>query len=228
MDDKNKASLGLAVKHRLAAKSDSLELAGKSKPATPDEIARESMNSNLKIDEKSSRPARTRNELYNELIKDEKVLEEEDYYEFPNPVNRGAALFIDVVFAYVVIGVFAAAAPLVAQLWHVIFLDKYHLQFIFGEEAMIDLIRYLSIVLSIFFLIVLPVVFFNQSLGKKIAKIKVRGTGNYTLRIPQIFIREVVYKPIGILCLVGFILPFFDKKKMSLHDKLVGTFVVKE
>lgn len=229
MNDKTKTSVGLGLKHRLGNKGDSLKLDTEKKTnLTPEEIARNSMKSNLKLDEKSVKPARTRNELYNELTKDEKKMEEEDYYDFPNPVNRGLALLIDAVFAYIVINISAAAAPLVAKLWHFLFLDKYNLQYVLGEEAMIDLIRYLNVLAAIFFLIIIPVAFFNQSLGKKIAKIKLRGEGNLSLRVTQVFIRELVYKPISIACLVGFILPFFDKKKRSLHDRLAKTIVVKE
>ena len=86
----------------------------------------------------------------------------------------------------------------------------------------------LSVFFALFFLVVIPVAFFNVSVGKKLTGQRVRGDNKYTLSISQAFQRELIFKPISIACLVGFILPFFDKKKKSLHDKMAGTFVIKE
>lgn len=182
----------------------------------------------LVLDEGSVRPARTRNELYKELTKNDKVKEEEDYFEFANPVFRGIALAIDAVFAFVLVKFAMLSAPFEAKIIHLMFLDKYKLQFMFGEEAFVKVIMAVSVFLAVFLFIVIPVAFFNVSLGKKLTKLRVRGDNKYTLSISQAFQRELIYKPIGIACLVGFILPFFDKKKKSLHDKMAGTFVVKE
>ncbi|MBC7714761.1 MAG: RDD family protein [Rhizobacter sp.] len=182
----------------------------------------------LSLVKETQRPAKTRTALYNELTKNDKVMEEEDYYEFSNPVFRGIALGVDLIFTAVIVKAAILASPIEGKLLHALFLDKYKLQFMFGEEAMLKMITVLSVFFVLFFLIVIPVAFFNVSLGKKLTKLRVRGDGKYSLSIAQAFQRELIYKPIGMACLAGFILPFFDKKKKSLHDKMTRTFVIKE
>lgn len=54
---------------------------------------------------------------------------------------------------------------------------------------------------------------FNNSFGKKILKLKVRGDEKYTLSINEAITREFIAKPLSIACLAGFILPFFNKEK---------------
>lgn len=185
-------------------------------------------NLELTLDEEGQRPARTRGELYKELIKNDKVLEDEDYFEFPNPVFRGIALAIDTLFAFFLVKFTMLLAPLEAKIIHLAFLDKYNLQFMLGETAFVKIIMAVSVFLAVFFFIVIPVAFFNVSLGKKLTKIRVRGENKYTLNISQAFQRELIFKPISMACMIGFVLPFFDKKKKSLHDKMAGTFVIKE
>ena len=182
----------------------------------------------LTLDEENKRRAKTRTELYNELANKEKVLLDEDFFEFSNPVVRGVALAIDAAFTYGLVKFSLLAAPSEVKLLHLLFLDKYNLEFMFGEKILLTTTMGINIFIALFLFIVIPVAFFNLSLGKKLTGQRVRGDDKYTISIGQAFQREIIYKPISIACLVGFILPFFDKKKKSLHDKMAGTFVIKE
>jgi uncharacterized RDD family membrane protein YckC len=182
----------------------------------------------LSLDEQTFKPAKTRTELYNELIKDEKISTDEDYFEFAAPTSRVIALFIDVIAAFFIVKVAMIPPAFEVKLIHLFFLDKYNLNFMFGDVALFKLILILNIFFALIFFIVIPVAFFNVSLGKKITKLRVRGDAKYTISITQAFKRELIYKPISIVFLAGFILPFFDKKKKSLHDKMAGTFVIRE
>lgn len=185
-------------------------------------------SSGLKLDETNHRPSKTRGELYKELTKNERQMEEEDYFEFAHPFARGIALLMDMTFAFFTVQFGLLSAPYEVKMIHMFFLDKYKLQFILGEEAFIKVITAANISIILFLCIVIPVAFFNVSLGKKITSLRIRGDQKYTLGISQAFQREIIFKPISIIVLVGFILPFFDKKKKSLHDKMAGTFVIKE
>lgn len=79
---------------------------------------------------------------------------------------------------------------------------------------------------ALFLFLVIPITFFNCSLGKKLFGLRIRGENNYTLSISQVFYRELVIKPLAIAAVVGFIIPFYSKKRQSLHDKLAHTIVI--
>lgn len=203
-----------------AMDSDSLDV------SAPTKKKRES--GSLQLDITNHRPTKTRTALYNELSKNDKVKDDEDYYEFSSPVARLIALAIDSVFAFALVKSAIFLSPLEGKFLHAVFLDKYKLQFMFGENLTNQFFLVATIFFALFFFIVIPVAFFNVSLGKKMTRQRVRGEGKYTITISQAFRRELIYKPISIVILIGFVLPFFDKKKKSLHDKLAGTFVIKE
>jgi len=80
----------------------------------------------------------------------------------------------------------------------------------------------------IFLFICLPVAFYNHSYGKKIVGLKIRGTQKYTISLVQAIQREIVYKPLGILIVVGFFIPFFNKKHQALQDFLAETHVIEK
>ncbi|MBC7428758.1 MAG: RDD family protein [Bacteriovorax sp.] len=197
------------------------------KTVTNIQINRPENLNKLVLDNHGQRPAKTRTALYKELIKDDKVMEDEDYFEFSNPAARAIGLAIDAVFAFVIVNVAMMAAPIEVKLVHLLILDKYKLVFVLGDSGLLQILTTASIFAVLFFLIVVPVAFFNVSIGKKITGQRVRGDNKYTLSLSQAFKRELIYKPIGIACLASFILPFFDKKKKALHDKLAKTFVIK-
>lgn len=182
-------------------------------------------NSPLTLEEAPT--IRTRGALYTELSKDERVKTEEDYYEFPSPVSRLISLLIDTLFAFVLIRLSFFTAPLLVKVFN-IFLNRYKLVMWFSQEVLLKMAT-ISVTAAIFFLmIVIPAAFYNTSLGKKITGLRVRGDKKYTISLTQAFKREIIFKPLSMASLVGFVLPFFDKKKKSLHDRFAGTFVIKD
>ena len=72
----------------------------------------------------------------------------------------------------------------------------------------------------------IPLAFYNATLGKKFTGIRVRSCDRYTVSIAQAFKREVIMKPIGILILAGFIVPMFSKKRQGIHDSVAKTVVI--
>lgn len=181
----------------------------------------------LVLDEDNFRPTRSRGDLYKELTKGEREKTEEDYYDFSSPIQRGLGLVIDAAFLFGIYKLIVAISPLELTVVNY-FLGKYKLQFMFGDKALAEILKYGTIFFALIFAVVIPAAFFNSSLGKKVTGQRIRGDEKYTLSISQAFCRELIWKPLSIGCLVGFILPFFDKKKKSLHDKISGTFIIKD
>lgn len=180
----------------------------------------------LRLDTNSYKPAKTRAELYKELM-DAEVILDEDVYEYANPLSRGLALVIDLGFLFCIIYTALLLAPFELQIVQH-FLGIYKIELIFTPETTMEIFNILNVLATLFFAIVIPVAFFNCSLGKKILKLRVRGDNTYTISLSKAFQRELIFKPVSMIILVGFILPFFDKDKKSIHDKLAGTLVIKD
>ena len=87
----------------------------------------------LKLNDKGFKPSKTRVEMYNELERQEKKLDE-DVYAYANPVVRGIAFGIDLAFMY---GLYLMAKFLVKPLNFIVqlFLDKYKLQLLISQES---------------------------------------------------------------------------------------------
>lgn len=177
-------------------------------------------------DKKGYRPAKTRAELYREMEEEDKKFDS-DVIEYTSPVKRGGALIIDLAFIYVVVDIALRLAPYeLAIMQH--FLDLYKHQFIFTPQAMLESLDIFNVTAAIFFTLLLPLSFFNTSLGKKIMKLRVRGDQAYTISLSKAFQRELIFKPLSMILIVGFIMPFFNEKQQSLHDKMAGTIVIKD
>ena len=180
----------------------------------------------LKIDENSYRPAKTRMQLYNELKKDEVVVDL-DVYEYASYFERGAALALDAIFIFVLYQIVIFITPYEFNSIQY-FLNNYNTEFIFGEAILLSMLFILTTITTAFIGVIIPMAFFNHSFGKKFLKLKVRGVDKYTISINEAIVREFFYKPISIISIAGFILPFYDKEKRSFHDKMVKTIVIKD
>lgn len=187
----------------------------------------EKKQSKLTLDEAALPPRhKTRSAMASELEK-EKTKKEEDVYDLAPVSKRGAAFVLDVGFLAAVL----YATKMLAPLWRTLvqlFLDRYKLQFIIPEPLVMKTIMGISGFFALFFLVVIPVAFFNTSFGKKIAGLRVRSSDHYTISITQAFKRELIFKPLSILIIAGFITPFFSKMRLSIHDMLAGTFVIED
>lgn len=180
----------------------------------------------LKLDYDVQKPAKSRQQLYNEMKQEEEILDK-DVYEYASFVQRGISLALDCAFIFVLYKLVLILVPLELKLSEY-FMNQYKIQFMFGEAAHKKLLLLLSTVAAVFFGIVMPMAFFNNSFGKKFVGLKVRGDDKYTLTISEAFMREIIMKPISMGCLIGFVLPFFTgKEKKSLHDKVMHTFVIR-
>jgi uncharacterized RDD family membrane protein YckC len=184
-------------------------------------------NEKLVLDEAAVPKAKTRTAMAREMQEMEEK-DEDDIYSLASIPKRAIAFLIDSIFTAAIIYIAKFAAPLWPMLIGFFFKNP-KLQFITsGSTAVNNVFFIISTLTALFFLVVIPVSFFNCSLGKKLLGLRVRGEGRYTLSIRQAFNRELILKPFGILIIAGFVTPFFSKKKLSIHDMLSHTFVVKD
>lgn len=80
--------------------------------------------------------------------------------------------------------------------------------------------------LILYFLIQVTVtMLFQKSVGKFISKSHLVSFDADRVGLFQSIKREMILKPIGVIFLVGFILPFFDEDNQSFHDRYGGTLV---
>lgn len=180
----------------------------------------------LKIDTDSYRPFKTRQQLYNELKQDEENLDK-DVFEYAPYFDRAAALTLDFIFIYILYKIVIFIAPYEFKLIQY-FLNSYKLEFLLGNAFLLNTILAFTGSFVAFIGVIIPTAFFNNSFGKKFFKLKVRGIDKYTISIDEAIAREIFCKPLSILCMAGFILPFYDKEKKSLHDRIMKTIVIKD
>jgi len=65
--------------------------------------------------------------------------------------------------------------------------------------------------------------------GKKIMKLKVtRLDGTYPIGMGKAFVRVLGYMINGFTCYIGWLMILWDKQRQGLHDKIAGTYVIKE
>lgn len=181
----------------------------------------------LTLDESNPPKSKTRSEMAAELMKGNVEEEDEDEFVYASYEKRALALIIDLI----IMGVLAVGVqyitPLSRKLLQ-IFLDRYKLEFIFPGPVVMNILLIVNMAIAIFFFIVIPVSFYNQSFGKKMMGLKMRSVDHVRINLDQAMTRELVYKPLGILMIAGFFVPFFNKKKQAMHDFQSDTLVIEE
>jgi uncharacterized RDD family membrane protein YckC len=152
-------------------------------------------------------------------------VDDEDFFELGSYVKRTFAFVIDLFFIAVIFNIVNLIIPILKP-----FIQQFleHSQFNYPSVENFSMKGAFIIIflMALFFLFVIPSTFFNCSLGKKIFGLRLRGQDKYSLSISQVFYRELIIKPISIAIIAGFIMPFYSKKRQSLHDRLAQTFVV--
>jgi uncharacterized RDD family membrane protein YckC len=178
----------------------------------------------LTLDESAVPKAKTRSAMAMEVRPEEDLKDEFIYATYP---KRAIALIFDLSFlAATGLGIKFLSTIFRTLIQY--FMDSYKLKFMIPEPMIMNLIFGISGFLAIFFLIVIPLAFFNVSFGKKLLGLRVRGSEHYTVSIFEAFKREVIFKPLSIVLIAGFITPFFSKTRASIHDMLAHTIVITE
>jgi uncharacterized RDD family membrane protein YckC len=102
-----------------------------------------------------------------------------------------------------------------------------------------DVVALISILLSVVFWLIVPFVYFTvlhgrlgggQTLGKRLLKIRVQHAQGSTLDYGPAFGRYAMTFVFGIFTIpliLDYLFPLWDSRKQSLHDKVVGSVVVR-
>lgn len=85
-----------------------------------------------------------------------------------------------------------------------------------------------SLLLFYFFLVIAPHIVFGASFGKKMMNVKVFGIDREKQGFFKGALRELFFKPVSLISLVGVLICFFSKKRKMLHDHLLRTEVHRE
>jgi len=218
---------------KLELPDDSIQISETPQKKSPKDIAKKYTPPNqvpkkkesLTLEEVEYNSRATRGELYRELKKQEKILDE-DVFEYANPIMRGIAFILDYI-VYAGVGLVCQfLAPYEMMLWD-LFLNKYNLVLNISRDLAISGITALNLMMGIFLFIVMPVAFYNRTIGKKLTGLYVRGANKYTISLTEAFKRELIWKPISLGLLVGVVMPYFNKQRQSLHDRICETIVIK-
>jgi len=151
---------------------------------------------------------KTRGELYKQMKAEEDRLSN-DAYELANHGIRLVAVLIDYGFIFMIT-----------------FILKKNLHR-FNVDFPEELVLILGAFIAFLIFIVIPTAKINQSIGKKIMGIQVRGEEQFTLNLLKAFQRELM-KLILPVSIPGAFLALKDKKRRTFVDKTMETFVIEE
>lgn len=180
----------------------------------------------LILDESAAPRMKTRSEMAAELSKGNED-EEWDSFVYASVIKRSLAFLIDLIFLGILAIVSYYMAPLCRKILQ-LFLDRYKIELFLSDANLMNFILLVNMAIAVFFFVVIPVAFYNHSLGKKLLGLKMRGSEKLRIGIDQAMARELVYKPLGILMIIGFFVPFFNKKRQAFHDMQSETIVIEE
>ncbi len=85
----------------------------------------------------------------------------------------------------------------------------------------------LLFVVLFFFLYIVPIGIWSVSPGKKLMGLKIRSTGGESVGLLTAIWREIIFKPISIVSILGLLPILFNKDGKALHDFLSGTYVTR-
>lgn len=164
----------------------------------------------------------TREEMYNELQGKQDLTDLNIYASY---LKRSVAYIIDTFFLGTIIVI---SKKLIVFNYFItsFFMNRYHLKWMLPFDMLDKIMWTLNFSILFLFLVIIPLSFYYVTLGKKIMGIYLRGEEQFSLPIEVVIVRELILKPISLVTLIGIFLPFFNKKKKSLHDFILKTIVV--
>lgn len=180
--------------------------------------------SGLTLDNAGRPQIKSRTKLSSELDqRDEKKYK--DLIHYASLHRRGIAFIIDLLILVGLLKGLQLLAPLLLTFFHSYF---GHLPLVINDLFLTKIVLVGGGLFGWFVLFVIPLAFYNVSLGKKCMGLQVRGEEFFTLSLFQAMGRELFLKPLSILLVFGFITPFFTKKRQSLHDMMANTIVIED
>ncbi len=187
-------------------------------------LEREQKNKEKLVLENSSREQLTRAQMASRLKAEDDI---QDIFNYANPFKRFLAFMLDLAIIY---GLSFLSKFLLLPIYrlNLMILERYKYNL---DVLKVDYYFYGQFIVAFliyFLLIVVATAFYNKTLGKKILGLSVRGDDKFTLRVTDVFLREVILKPLSIVSVFGIIICFFHKKRKTLHDLLLRTLVIEK
>lgn len=181
--------------------------------------------SELELEYSKQKNSKTRTELFAELNNIEEH-KNKDLIQFASLHRRSIAFGIDLLLIGFFFHRLFILKPWALKNFHLYFANNYLLSLSdkFLESAFLSGVG----VIGVFFFLVIPLAFYNVSLGKKMIGLRVRGSELYTISLFRALGRELFFKPLSILLIIGFITPFITKKRQSIHDLIANTLVIED
>ena len=140
--------------------------------------------------------------------------------------NRILAQFVDFAVMYLLYVLSVFELPIGMKLAN-IFLSHMNLKFILNTEITQYLMQLSLFTFNFFLVFVVMLSKYNKSVGKNIMGLKVVGVKADSISWNIAFQREMLFKPVSILSILGILYPFIRRNGQTLHDVLASTRVVK-
>lgn len=191
---------------------------------TPKKSYGKKKNEPLSLDESGVPQTKTRTEMAKDITNGDEL---EDLIDTAPIALRGLAGLLDYAFIFGLYKFSILVNPFLRSLTQY-FLDKYDLKFIFSEPVVLNIIWGVDLMILSFFLIIIPMAFYNVTVGKLMFGLRVRSLDKYSISITQSFQREFIFKPLSTASIVGLVWAFFSKERRTLHDKAAQTIVVRK
>lgn len=164
---------------------------------------------------------KSRSELAKEYEREEdKVVEPLPDEEYGSFVRRGVALAIDFAVCF---GVLFFVLTYHADTWIQLELA------LFGtsDYGYGPLLTYFSSLAFVCYFVfsVFPTILFGKSVGKTFVGVKVYGKGIEPLGYLKTFMREILFRPLSLISILGALICYLSPQRKMLHDHLVGSVV---
>lgn len=172
--------------------------------------------------ENSPRESITRAQMAERLKNDDNT---QDIFIFANPLKRVLAAILDLM----LLGLFTYVGRLLIlpiYRLNIMIMDRYHYNLTIPKISYYHYAHFVIFGIVYFVLMVIGTAFYNKTPGKKLLGLTVRGDTKFSLQVTDIFLREVLLKPLSIISVVGILMALFHKQRKTLHDILVKTMVV--
>jgi uncharacterized RDD family membrane protein YckC len=144
---------------------------------------------------------------------------------FASLVKRTAAQLIDLFVLFILFILSAYFVPVGIKVCQ-IFMERSKLKFMYDMMTTSQLVQLVIFTFYVFIIFVVFLSITNTTIGKKIMRLEVRGSEYYPLSIMKAFLRELVFKPLSFLTVVGILYAWVNPEKRTFHDLLSSTIVV--
>lgn|GEM_PF-2620805 len=162
---------------------------------------------------------KSRSELAKEYLREEDIKQEDHPDDiYGSPIRRAFAASIDLVliaFALILILTYKS------DLWIELELQFFGLNDV-GQGPLLTYFGSLGFCLYLI-IAVLPSIVFGRSLGKALSGVKIYDEEQRPLGFVKTLVREVLFRPLSVLSVVGVLACCFSKKRKMLHDYLIGS-----